>query len=177
VADQSSSGVVLLKGYAGTGKTSLVQSFRRQALQQQQQQPYFVGGKYDEHVASSPFSALADACSDLCHELLREQEDQDEITSRLNRYGNESSRFEPSFFHYTNCSSIYRFAPEIPCAGPSLQRAMSQVIWSYASRGQLAFYFGEHEMAHSIWTRLTTILKGMAMASFSALRSTFALPV
>ena len=39
-------------------------------------------------------------------------------------------------------------------------------IWCYIARGQLAYYFGEVEAAHHIWTRLKPLLAGMP--SYSA---------
>jgi predicted ATPase/tRNA A-37 threonylcarbamoyl transferase component Bud32 len=65
--------IVLVGGYSGIGKTSLVQELYKPLSQQQ---GYFITGKFDQFQRNIPYSAIASAFQSLIRQLLTESEAQ-----------------------------------------------------------------------------------------------------
>jgi len=63
--------VVLVEGYAGIGKTSLIQQLYRPIVRQK---GYFIAGKFDQVMRGVPFGALIQAFQGLVRQLLGESE-------------------------------------------------------------------------------------------------------
>ena len=63
--------LVLVQGYAGIGKTTLIQQLVRPIVRQQ---GYFIAGKFDQVVRGVPFGALIQAFRGLVQQLLTESE-------------------------------------------------------------------------------------------------------
>ncbi len=66
------SGLLLVAGYSGIGKTSLIQELQRPILRQR---GYFVSGKADQIVRNIPYGVLAQALGSLVRQLLTESEE------------------------------------------------------------------------------------------------------
>ena len=64
--NESSSEVVFIQGFSGTGKSHLVAKFRAEIGSK----CYFIDGKYDEGSHAEPFSAITAAITKLCDEVL-----------------------------------------------------------------------------------------------------------
>ena len=64
--------VMLVSGYAGIGKTSLIQELYKPIIRRR---GYFIAGKFDQIARSIPFGALIQAFRGLIHQLLTESED------------------------------------------------------------------------------------------------------
>ena len=67
--------MVLITGYSGIGKSTLVRKSQQQlkakiSSSRRQQQPYFVSGKADQQRNQDPFSSIASAFSELCTKLI-----------------------------------------------------------------------------------------------------------
>jgi PAS domain S-box-containing protein len=65
--------IILVTGGPGTGKTSLVNEFRKHVAERH---GYFISGSHDQHQGNIPYSALIQACTGLIHQLLRETAEQ-----------------------------------------------------------------------------------------------------
>jgi predicted ATPase/transcriptional regulator with GAF, ATPase, and Fis domain len=65
-------GLVLASGYAGIGKTSLIQELYRPIVRQR---GYFISGKFDQGARTVPFGALLQAFRGLVQQILTESED------------------------------------------------------------------------------------------------------
>ena len=65
--------IVLVGGYSGIGKTSLVRELYKPLSQQQ---GYFIAGKFDQFQRNIPYSAIASAFQSLIRQLLTESEAQ-----------------------------------------------------------------------------------------------------
>jgi PAS domain S-box-containing protein len=65
--------MMLVSGYAGIGKSALVQELYKPITQKR---GYFVSGKFDQLQRNIPYSAIVDALRKLVHQLLSEPEDQ-----------------------------------------------------------------------------------------------------
>ncbi|MEQ8753152.1 MAG: AAA family ATPase [Coleofasciculus sp. G1-WW12-02] len=63
--------IILLTGYAGVGKSSLVHQVRPAIIQQGS---YFISGKFDQFQCNIPYSALVNAFSKLIRQILTESE-------------------------------------------------------------------------------------------------------
>ncbi|HSB10148.1 MAG TPA: sigma 54-interacting transcriptional regulator [Blastocatellia bacterium] len=63
--------MMLVSGYAGIGKTSLIQELYRPIVRQR---GYFIAGKFDQIARSTPFGALIQAFRELIQQLLTESE-------------------------------------------------------------------------------------------------------
>jgi len=61
--------IVMVSGYAGIGKTSLVKEFYKSITQRS---VYFISGKFDQLQRNIPYSAVIDALKSLVRELLTE---------------------------------------------------------------------------------------------------------
>ncbi len=69
-------GLVLVAGYSGVGKTSLIQSIRKPVADKA---GYFVSGKYDQLERSNPYSAILQAFLELVRIILTETDDEIEL--------------------------------------------------------------------------------------------------
>jgi hypothetical protein len=65
--------MLLVAGYAGIGKTSLIQELYKPIIRER---GYFISGKFDQVVRSVPFGALIQAFRGLVRQLLTESEEQ-----------------------------------------------------------------------------------------------------
>ena len=65
------SGLVLVSGYSGVGKTSLIKHIRESVVQRN---GYFVSGKYDQLGRSNPYSAILQAFRELATQILTESD-------------------------------------------------------------------------------------------------------
>ncbi|MCA1993527.1 MAG: serine/threonine-protein kinase PknK, partial [Coleofasciculus sp. S288] len=72
-AEHRRSELVLISGYAGIGKTSLVQVLYRPITRQR---GYFIAGKFDQFQRNIPYSAVIKAFQELVRQLLTESESQ-----------------------------------------------------------------------------------------------------
>lgn len=70
---QGSTALLLVSGYSGIGKSSLIYEMRGRSLQRR---GYFAAGKYDQYNRDVPYSALAKALKGLIHQFLKEPERQ-----------------------------------------------------------------------------------------------------
>ncbi|MFB2891761.1 AAA family ATPase [Aerosakkonemataceae cyanobacterium BLCC-F50] len=65
--------LMLVTGYSGIGKSTLIQEIKKPLLQYS---GYFISGKFDQFQRHVPYSALVQAFSDLVHQLLTEKQTQ-----------------------------------------------------------------------------------------------------
>jgi len=65
--------LMMVTGYAGVGKTSLVRELYKPITQQK---GYFLAGKFDQYQRNIPYAAFVDACAHLIGQLLTESETQ-----------------------------------------------------------------------------------------------------
>ena len=63
--------VILVAGYSGIGKTSVVSAIHTPLLRQR---GYFVSGKFDQHKRSMPYSAIIEALQHLLQQILTESD-------------------------------------------------------------------------------------------------------
>ncbi|MEH1934230.1 MAG: AAA family ATPase [Nostoc sp.] len=66
-------GMMLVSGYAGIGKSALVQEIYKPITQKR---GYFISGKFDQFQRNIPYSAIADALQKLVQQLLSEPDEQ-----------------------------------------------------------------------------------------------------
>jgi len=71
-ANEGPAALVLVAGYSGVGKTSLIQELYRPAVRQR---GHFISGKFDQVVRNIPFGALIQAFRGLVQQLLTESEE------------------------------------------------------------------------------------------------------
>jgi predicted ATPase len=71
-ACEGASGLTLVSGYSGVGKTSLIQELYRPIVKQG---GYFISGKFDQVVRNIPYGALIQAFRGLVQQLLTESEE------------------------------------------------------------------------------------------------------
>ena len=64
--------LVLVSGYSGIGKTSLIKEIYRPVVRKQ---GYFLSGKYDQLQRTTPYSAIIEAFSEFVHHQLAESEE------------------------------------------------------------------------------------------------------
>jgi predicted ATPase len=76
VASEEDARMVLIRGYAGSGKTRLFDTFQAQLVEQYPGQ-CIIRGKFDKDTATDPFSTLADAFSGLCDQLLAKESEEE----------------------------------------------------------------------------------------------------
>ena len=85
--------VVLVKGFSGTGKSTLCQSALAKSVQKMNN-GLFVTGKFDLYLRDEPYSGISSACEDLCTQILssssttKVEEVRNQILEQLG--GNES---------------------------------------------------------------------------------------
>ena len=70
---EGGSGLVLVAGYSGVGKTSLIRHIREPVAKQD---GYFVSGKYDQLERSNPYSAILHAFLELVRKILTESDNE-----------------------------------------------------------------------------------------------------
>lgn len=70
---QGSTALLLVSGYSGIGKSSLIYEMHGRSLKRK---GYFAAGKYDQYNRDVPYSALAKALKSLIHQFLKEPESQ-----------------------------------------------------------------------------------------------------
>nr|WP_319423567.1 serine/threonine-protein kinase PknK [Pleurocapsa sp. FMAR1] len=75
--NSASSELMLVTGYSGLGKTTLVQEIYKPLTEKR---GYFISGKFDQFQRNIPYSAIVDALTDLVKQLLGENK------TRLNRW-------------------------------------------------------------------------------------------
>ncbi|MEA5579332.1 protein kinase domain-containing protein [Anabaena sp. UHCC 0451] len=71
IEKKSSSELILIKGYSGVGKSSLVREIYQPTLNQG---GLFISGKYDQYQQNIPYSALTQAFNKFCNYLLSEND-------------------------------------------------------------------------------------------------------
>lgn len=69
---KGSSQLMLLSGYPGIGKTSIVNEIHKPILERN---GFFISGKYDQYKANIPYSAFIEAFQDLIRQILTENDD------------------------------------------------------------------------------------------------------
>ena len=74
--EESGSELMLVAGYSGVGKSSLVAEIHKPITERR---GYFIAGKYDQYQRDVPYSAVIDAFKDLVKQLLTESEEQLEL--------------------------------------------------------------------------------------------------
>ncbi|HEY9664291.1 MAG TPA: AAA family ATPase, partial [Allocoleopsis sp.] len=72
-ASRSSLAMMLISGYAGIGKSALVQELHKPITQHR---GYFISGKFEQYQPHVPYAAIVSAFSDLVQQLLAEPEPQ-----------------------------------------------------------------------------------------------------
>jgi predicted ATPase/signal transduction histidine kinase len=68
---QCTSELVLVGGYSGIGKSAVIQEIHRPITQHR---GYFITGKFDQFNRNIPYSAIIQACKELIHQLLTEDQ-------------------------------------------------------------------------------------------------------
>ena len=66
---RGSTALLLVSGYAGIGKSSLIHELQKPIVERK---GYFVSGKYDQYSRDVPYSAITRALSGLIHQILKE---------------------------------------------------------------------------------------------------------
>ena len=61
-------GLILIKGYSGTGKTTLAKAIRSHVVDKHR--GLFIIGKYDLYIRDEPYYGIGSACRSVCGELL-----------------------------------------------------------------------------------------------------------
>ena len=89
--------LVFISGYSGVGKSALVLKFEEQIKQQaslgKNKPCYFLKGKYDESTGADPFSAIVEAFSGFCSQVLTEpQQELERIQNAIQKEINEEGR-------------------------------------------------------------------------------------
>ncbi|WP_434426400.1 AAA family ATPase [Nannocystis pusilla] len=69
---QGKRAIVLVSGYSGIGKSSLVQEILKPLAREK---GYYISGKYDQHGRDTPYSAIVQAFDSLIRQLLSESEE------------------------------------------------------------------------------------------------------
>jgi predicted ATPase/signal transduction histidine kinase/tRNA A-37 threonylcarbamoyl transferase component Bud32 len=64
--------IVLVSGYSGIGKSSLINEIHKPIVRQR---GYFIDGKFDQFKRNIPYAALIEACEDLIQQLLSESQE------------------------------------------------------------------------------------------------------
>ncbi len=70
---EGTAALMLVAGYSGIGKTSLIQELYKPIVRER---GYFIAGKFDQIVRNIPYGALIQAFRALCHQLLTGSEEQ-----------------------------------------------------------------------------------------------------
>ncbi|NJN66373.1 MAG: AAA family ATPase [Chloroflexaceae bacterium] len=69
---QGSTELILLSGYAGAGKTMLVQEIQKPVVRQR---GFFISGSFDQHTRGMPYTAIVQAFAELIRQLLTESDE------------------------------------------------------------------------------------------------------
>jgi serine/threonine protein kinase len=96
-ARRGDSGLVLVAGHPGIGKTTLVKGLKQQVMQQA---GFFIEGKFDQYLQSTPYTAISQAFEGFVSFILAEPEDQfhrwkDTILSGMEGMGKVISEIIP----------------------------------------------------------------------------------
>ncbi|MDC3955522.1 AAA family ATPase [Polyangium jinanense] len=111
---QGKRAIVLVSGYSGIGKSSLVQEILKPLAREK---GYYISGKYDQHNRDTPYSAIVQAFDSLIKQLLSESEDRitkwrDAIRNALGSNGQVICDVLPFLKH------IIGEQPPVPALGP-----------------------------------------------------------
>ncbi|MDI1432550.1 AAA family ATPase [Polyangium sorediatum] len=111
---QGKRAIVLVSGYSGIGKSSLVQEILKPLAREK---GYYISGKYDQHNRDTPYSAIVQAFDALIKQLLSESEERittwrDAIRSALGSNGQVLCDVLPFLKH------IIGEQPPVPALGP-----------------------------------------------------------
>ncbi|MDI1476521.1 AAA family ATPase [Polyangium sp. y55x31] len=111
---QGKRAIVLVSGYSGIGKSSLVQEILKPLAREK---GYYISGKYDQHNRDTPYSAIVQAFDSLIKQLLSESEDRitkwrDAILNALGSNGQVICDVLPCLKH------IIGEQPPVPALGP-----------------------------------------------------------
>ncbi|WP_437588534.1 AAA family ATPase [Sorangium sp. So ce1000] len=106
--------IVLVSGYSGIGKSSLVQEILKPLLREK---GYYISGKFDQYNRDTPYSAIVHAFDTLVRQILSESEERitrwrDAILSALGSNGQVICDVLPSLKH------IVGEQPPVPALGP-----------------------------------------------------------
>lgn len=106
--------VVLVSGYSGIGKTSLVQEILKPLAREK---GYYISGKYDQYNRDTPYSAVVQAFDALIRQLLSESEERitawrEALLNALGSNGQVICDVLPSLKH------IIGEQPPVPALGP-----------------------------------------------------------
>jgi predicted ATPase/GAF domain-containing protein/anti-anti-sigma regulatory factor len=106
--------IVLVSGYSGVGKSTLVQEILRPLAREH---GYYISGKFDQYNRDTPYSALIQAFDTLVRQLLSESEERlarwrTAILSALGNNGQVMCEVIPSLAH------ILGEQPPVPVVGP-----------------------------------------------------------
>ncbi len=107
--------MLLVTGYSGIGKTSLIQELYKPIVRQK---GYFISGKFDQVVRTNPFGALIQAFRGLVRQLLTESEDRlkvwrADLTEALGANGGVLAEVMPEI------ELILGKQPPVPAVGPT----------------------------------------------------------
>ncbi len=129
--------LVLVAGYSGIGKTSLIQEIHRSLAQRR---GHFIAGKFDQLARDVPYAALAQAFQGLMRHLLAETDDQvaawrDRLLGALGQSGQVIVDVIPALGHL-----IGPQPPVAPLGAAEAQnrfnRVFQQFLGTFAGRGQ-----------------------------------------
>lgn len=76
VSDGSTTSVVLVGGYSGVGKTSLINEIHKPIVERQ---GYFISGKFDQFKRNIPYSSIVQALEEMVQKILVGEEDEIDI--------------------------------------------------------------------------------------------------
>ena len=152
---QGGSELVLVAGYSGVGKTSLIQEIRESVVAGE---GYFVSGKYDQLERANPYSAILQTFSELVKQILTETDDEIENWKQrlLSALGN-------------NAQVIVEVIPELELiigGQPALPKLKPQ-----ESQNRFNFYFQKFLIAlASVKHPLVLFLDDLQWASAASIR-------
>ncbi|XYI04032.1 ATP-binding protein [Sorangium sp. So ce1128] len=122
--------IVLVSGYSGIGKSSLVQEILKPLARER---GYYVSGKYDQYNRDTPYSAVVHAFDALVKQLLSESEERVQrwrqaILDALGSNGQVICDVLPSLRH------LIGEQPAVPALGPvEAQNRLNRCFWLFVS--------------------------------------------
>jgi predicted ATPase/GAF domain-containing protein len=121
--------LILISGYSGIGKTSVIQEVHKPILSAR---GYFISGKFDQYKRNIPYAALLQACQDLMQQLLTEPGEkivrwQEKLLAALGNNGQVILEVIPEL------ERIIGKQPAVPTLGPTesqnrFQRVFQQFL-------------------------------------------------